>query len=308
MDNPCIPEKSSIVEYYKGLLQRWTAHPPPMQDSFINYLRQLAHLAQNVGAAVSVDDNDLNMFRRLVMDRPDDLRRRLLGANLQRLRGLDRNQRAALRALEVAPDLLSPLGDLRYEPAHSRLLGYFMDRRRVPGLADRLLLEVLAMIDAPAEATDDDSIAGAVVSTEVAISDGRVDLQIDTPRLLAFIEVKIDAAEGPSQLSRYRQALDKRAEKRAKVLAFLTLPDGESPPARLSCSHVTFDDLLSRWLPLVRSDDYASTYLAHYLCSVARLLSISGEGPFENWTFADQRLALDFVSRLSFGGFHADNL
>ncbi len=40
----------------------------------------------------------MNLFRRLVMARPEDLRR-LLGANVQRLRGLDRDQRAALRVL-----------------------------------------------------------------------------------------------------------------------------------------------------------------------------------------------------------------
>lgn len=305
---PVVPEPTPRLAYYRRLAELWAAGRPPAPMLFIDYLRQLAQRAQNVQAPAPVGAEDLNLFRRLVMARPEDLRRRLLGANVQRLRGLDRDQRAALRALEVSPDLLSPLGELRYEPAHSRLLGYFMDRRRVPGLAEPLLGEMLAMIDAPAEAADDDSVSAAVVSTEVVIPGGRVDLQVESPSLLAFIEVKVDATEGPSQLRRYRTALDARAGGRATVLAFLTLPGAEGPPAGLSCSHVTFADLLSRWLPLARSHDDASAYLSRYLGSVARLLGYAGEGPFEHWTFADQRNALDFVSQVGSGGFRGDDL
>ena len=305
---PVVPERTPRLAYYRRLAELWAAGRPPAPMLFIDYLRQLAQRAQNVQAPAPVGAEDLNLFRRLVMARPEDLRRRLLGANVQRLRELDRDQRAALRALEVSPDLLSPLGELRYEPAHSRLLGYFMDRRRVPGLAEPLLGEMLAMIDAPAEAADDDSVSAAVVSTEVVIPGGRVDLQVESPSLLAFIEVKVDAAEGPSQLRRYRTALDARAGGRATVLAVLTLPGAEGPPAGLSCSHVTFADLLSRWLPLARSHDDASAYLSRYLGSVARLLGYAGEGPFEHWTFADQRNALDFVSRVGSGGFRGDDL
>jgi hypothetical protein len=276
---------------------------------FIDYLHELARRAPAVEAPAPVVDQELDLFRRLVMARPEDLRRRLLGANVQRLRGLDREQRAALHALEVLPDLLSPLGELRYEPAHSRLLGYFLDRRRVPGLAEPLLEAMLAMIEAPAEAVDQDSTTAAVVSTEVVIPGGRVDLQVESPTLLTYIEVKVDAAEGPSQLQRYRTALDARAEARAKVLAFLTLPGAEGPPTGLPCVHITFADLLSRWLPLARShDDDASGFLARYLSSVARLLGYAGQGPFEQWTFADQRSALDFVSQVGAGGLRGDHL
>jgi hypothetical protein len=269
---------------------------------YIDYLRELARRGAAVGAPAHVADDDLVLFRRLVMQRPEDLRRRLLGANVQRLRALDREQRAALRTLEVSPDLLSPLGELRYEPAHSRLLGYFLDRRRVAGLADLLLEATLAMIDAPTEAIDSEDTSMAEVSTEVVIPGGRIDLQIESPALLAFIEVKVNADQGPSQLQRYRTALDARAGARAKVLAYLTLPGAEGPPTELACIHITFADVLSQWLPLTRSHDDASAYLARYLSSVARLLCYGAQGPFEHWTFADQRRALDFVSQLEPGG------
>mgnify|MGYP000980169684 CR=1 FL=1 len=305
---PVVLEQTPRLAYYRRLAHLWAAGRRPAPMLFIDYLRQLAQRAQNVQASAPVEDEELDLFCRLVMARPEELRRRLSGANFQRLRGLDRDQRAALRVLEVSPDLLSPLGELRYEPAHTRLLGYFMDRRRVPGLAEALLGEMLVLIDAPAEVADDDSVSAAVVSTEVVIEGGRVDLQIESPSLLAFIEVKVDAVEGPSQLRRYRNALDARARNKAAVLAFLTLPGVEGPPARLSCSHVTFADLLSRWLPLARSHDDASAYLSRYLSSVARLLGYAGEGPFEHWTFADQRNALDFVSQVGSGGFRGNDL
>ncbi|WP_437611915.1 PD-(D/E)XK nuclease family protein [Sorangium sp. So ce834] len=308
MVTPVVPDPAERLAYYRQLAERWTASRPPAPMLFVDYLRELARRAISVEAPAAVVDEDLDLFRRLVMERPEDLRRRLLGANVQRLRALDREQRAALRTLEVSPDLLSPLGELRYEPAHSRLLGYFLDRRRVPGLAEPLLEAVLAMIEAPTEAVDDDSLSAAVASTEVVVPGGRVDLQIESPALLAFVEIKVHATEGPSQLQRYRTALDARAGARAKVLAFLTLPGAEGPPTGLSCIHVTFADLLSRWLPLARSHDDTSAFLARYLRSVARLLGYAGQGPFEHWTFADQRSALDFVSQVGAGGFRDGHL
>lgn len=300
---PVAPDDPPVrLAYYRRLAALWTASRPSAPILYIDYLRELVRRSAEVEAPAPVVDEDLVLFRRLVMERPEDLRRRLLGANVQRLRALDREQRAALRTLEISPDLLSPLGELRYEPAHSRLLGFFLDRRRVAGLAEHLLEAMLAMIDAPTEAIDDGNISTAVVSTEVVIPGGRVDLQIESATLLAFVEVKVDATEGPSQLQRYRTALDARAGTRAKVLVYLTLPGAEGPPTGLPCVHVTFADLLSRWLPLTRVHDDASAYLARYLSSVARLLGYTGHGPFEHWTFADQRRALDFVSQVDAGG------
>jgi hypothetical protein len=158
------------------------------------------------------------------------------------------------------------------------------------------------MIDTPAELVEDDNVAQAVVSTEVVIPGGRVDLQIESPSLLTFIEVKVDADEGPSQLQRYRVALEARGGQRAKVLALLTMPGADGPPPGLPCIHVNFVDLLACWLPFARAlGDDAQGYLARYLSSVARLLAFGGQGPFEQWTFAAQRSALDFVSQLASG-------
>jgi hypothetical protein len=299
---PAAPRASDRLNYYRHLLSLWSAGRPAASIQYRDYLRELIARSSILETRPVAIDDDLRLFRRLVMDRPDDLRRRLLGANLLRFRALGREQRAALRILEVSPDLLSPLGELRYEPAHSRLLGYFLDRGRIGDLAGPLLKAMLALIEAPIEALDDDNIARAAVSTEVIVSEGRVDLQIASPALLAFIEVKIDAGEGPSQLQRYYTALGAHEGACAKVLGYLTLPGAAGPEMAAPCIHFTFAELLSRWLPHARTHDDASAYLARYLSSVARLLGYTNHGSFEDWTFAAQRRALNFVSQVDVGG------
>ena len=101
--------------------------------SKIEYLRTLASKGAGLGATTAPSDADLTFFRDHIMARPDDLRRRLLGANVQRRRQLDAGQRRALDVLETTPDLLSPLAELRYEPSHSRLIAHFLDAGAEPG-------------------------------------------------------------------------------------------------------------------------------------------------------------------------------
>ncbi len=47
-------------------------------------------------------------------------------------------------------------------------------------------------------------------------------MSIDGPKALVFIEVKVDADEGPQQLDRYAKALDELAGDRDSMLVFLT--------------------------------------------------------------------------------------
>lgn len=58
----------------------------------------------------------------------------------------------------------------------------------------------------------------------------RVDIVVETREFLVGIELKIDASEGPSQLERYRNALQAR-------LAFKIMP-GKGPPQRLTAAVV----------------------------------------------------------------------
>jgi hypothetical protein len=111
----------------------------------VEYLTRLAHLAAGLKDR-QPSNEDLDAFRELIMSRPNDLRRRLLGANVERRRQLDEVQRRALDSLDVAPDLLGPLGELRYEPAHSNLIARFLSTPLEPMLAPLLLQSFLRLV------------------------------------------------------------------------------------------------------------------------------------------------------------------
>lgn len=191
--------------------------------------------------------------------------------------------------LKLTPDLLSPLGKLEDEHAHCRLICFFLDRQRSPSLADQLLKATLALIKVPREVTDDPSTSAIRVSREVVTREGRVDLQLESTALLAFIEVKVNTQQGASQLLGYQTALEARLLNRLKVLALLTLPGAAGPPEGLDCAHVTFRDLLSCWLPFALGNDHPSRYLASYLSSLGKLLMPSS---------SDESRALDLVEHM----------
>jgi PD-(D/E)XK nuclease superfamily len=303
-----VPAPPQRLAFLRQVAALWLGAQPKAQQTRLQYLRSLARLAGDLKAVEGPTDPELDAFRRLVMERPDDLRRRLLGANVQRLRGLPRQQRLALRALEVWPDLLSPLEELRYEPSHSRLLGYFLDPRRCPYLAGPLLRAFLELAECPGETLEPDNLRNALVTVEAVVPSGRIDIRIETPLLLVFVEVKIDAGEGIDQLPRYRVALDRQAQSRAAVLVFLTLPEADEPARSVVCKHLTFEEVLTSWLAFAGVDSELSGFLARYLKSVALVLSRAGHGTFEQWSFADQRRALDLVAAIDPGEPHEHRL
>jgi hypothetical protein len=197
--------------------------------------------------------------------------------------------------LEVWPDLLSPLGELHYEPSHSRLLAYLMDPRRGSDLARDLLRSFLAeLAKCPPETMEPQELRAAEVTPEAWLPDGRrIDIRIATKSLLVFVEMKVYAAEGFKQLPSYRKVLDQQKGARTARLVYLTLPGADKPSA--DCEHVNFERLLLTWLPIAEVDGEAPGYLARYLKSVALILESAGEGGFERWTFAEQRAALDLI-------------
>jgi hypothetical protein len=228
------------------------------------------------------------------MARPDDLRRKLLGANAQRRRRLEATQRGALDALDTTPDLLSPLGELRYEPSHSRLIARFMEGAQGSALAPKLLAAFLHLLGIGPEEIPDEATS-AMVEAERMLPAGRVDISITLPHLLIFVEMKVDAEEGVNQLQRYREALQSAAGKRASTLVYLTLPGAADSASRVAHLHLTLEKLLGAWLPFACGGDGPEGYLARYLKSLAMLLGYCGVGQFDNWSISEQRRALDLV-------------
>ncbi|MCL2824465.1 MAG: PD-(D/E)XK nuclease family protein [Polyangiaceae bacterium] len=246
----------------------------------VEYCRQLLALWRERSAGISESYSE--RFRRFDEDKWKRLYQRAVDENSPRERELNEVDRAALRVLDTTPDLLSPMGMLTYEPAHSQLLAYFMNRSRVPErLAMHLLRDVYKMIGRDYK-MDDERISDAKVSTEVSLSNGRVDIGVRSRSLHVFIEVKIYASEGPSQLLRYGKELDQREDEGFDTdLILLTLCPAENrvheleydrPGQKRVYHHIAFHDLLPRWLPYACLQDHASAYLASYLSSVARLL------------------------------------
>lgn len=289
---------SSLADFLRRIAELWRERHEPNATARLDYFRALAQLAAVLETAPASTDRDLDLFRQLIMARPDDMRRRLLGSSLQRLRALSLTRRRAIQTLGITPDLLSPIGEMRYEPSHSRLLAYLMNPRRGSELAPLLLRRFLERIEMPEAALDLAELRRASVASEAPISHGRVDVRIETANLLVFVEMKIDAEEGPSQFRRYRDALAAQAGQRAASLVLIAMAAHEDKPDVVNTA-LTFRDLLIAWLPFAASDDSEAGYLARYLKTVALLLESTGAGAFENWTFAEQRAALDVVDELA---------
>lgn len=291
---------ASSLEYVKELASMWQARTPTAGLSPHDYVRELARLASSLKEPAAAEDG-LDLFRQRVMARENDLRWRMLGANVQRRSLLNSVQRNALLSLEVEPDLLGPMGESRYEPIHTKLLAYHLDPVKGSELAPLLLKVLLAVV---AEQCQEHGFAQpsyspgseASVEPERVTSKGRVDISISLPETLILIENKIDATEGPAQLDRYHDALGELRGKRQGLLVYLTLPGAKQPKSSIPYVHLTFRDVLHAWLPFATQVGGAADYLARYLKSIASgVLRLCRRGGFDRWSFREQRAILDLV-------------
>jgi hypothetical protein len=263
----------------------------------LEYFRRLSEF----GAALpgrSIATADLDYFCDHIIKNPDHIRRLVFGANILRRQRLDDKQRAWLRTLDVHPDLLSPLNELRYEPSYTRLLGYFLDQHRSilsPHLLDSFL-QVVGVSIAPSEYGEVRIECEYALPSDTA---GRVDLVISTPSLLIYVENKVDSSAGPNQLTRYHKALENELGDRDGTLVYLTLPDHEPPDTKAPYKHITFDDVLVAWLPFAVGTYPDCNYLARFLKSIAILLGRAAPRDFEDWSFGTQRAALELIEEVS---------
>jgi hypothetical protein len=285
---------------FAGPLREPTVAPDPERDA---YVARIVAMGSKLRASEGNEENDgVEAFRHVLMPNVRDIMWRVAGATLERRRQLGPESRDALRVLEVSPDLLGPLAYARTEVAHSRALSFFLDPAQSGDVGRECLaafVELVARVgdrDADDEAPD---VTGAHVMAERVVAPyGRVDVSIDAPKSLIFVEVKVDAAEGPSQLARYNKALAQLAMGREALLVFLTADD-EQTGAGSDHRHVTFADVLRAWLPIAaRTKKAQGTYLAMYLKTIARHLHrLADDGEFDAWRLPTQRAALAFIER-----------
>ncbi len=263
----------------------------------IDYLKTLAQMAARLGKVGSPSDADLQLFRERIMARPDDLRRRLLGANVQRRRVLDAAQRQALDVLDTTPDLLGPVGELRYEPSHSRLVARFLSPTAEPLVAKSTLPAFLNLLEVAPSAFGMPTTDVTIVA-ERWLPSGRVDISVTSSTYVIFVEVKVDAIEGEDQLLRYSKDLAAIKGSRDGLLVYLTLPGAPKANSAVAHIHMTLDKLLVSWLPFADSGNGSPQYLARYLKTLSILVGCGGAGRFDDWTFTQQRAALDLIESL----------
>lgn len=259
--------------------------------SNLEYLKQLAQRAQRlVGPRPTAG---LDYFRSKIIANPDGIRRKLFGANALRLRELGIGRRSYAATLDVRPDLLSPLGELRYEPAHTKLIGYFLDAKLSGSLASSCLDSFLRLINVT------DEVVG--VASEYVLKNRRVDICISMKKTLVFVEIKLDSEEGSEQLKDYRDLLRQQSEssQREGVLVYLSLFGGSESLSWEPHHRLAFSALLQAWLPFAVGSAPECDYLARYLKSLALLVGRAESGDFDSWSFAAQRNCISMLEEMT---------
>ena len=181
-----------FLKRYRSLAHKSLAHPSI--DRLQTLLRNLKPLLKDAKATKlptrPVVALDLSKLKALFLDLREQLlivRKRGDLVDIWSIAGLKRNE---VRNCAVLAWLLSPRGS--HGQGHDILKAFL-------NLAAGQKRWVF----------DDADLARATVRTEhypLADSQNRVDIVIDGPSFLAFVEVKIDASEGTEQLSRYMTA------------------------------------------------------------------------------------------------------
>ena len=234
-------------------------------------------------------------FEREVMPAWPAITRRVDAAVTQRLREVPQSLHDAVGILAASPSLLAPMGRVRDEVTHTRLLAWLLGLPGGVGQdARRAWLNRLGV-----EAPLDHWHVRAEAPVPALGKNGRIDVRIEVPgRWLFYVEGKIDAPESPGQLSRYHAHLT-ASPKTAGVgftLVFLTV-DGRASEENVPHFPLAFTDLARDWLPLLGSGGPDLTYLAAWVATI--LCDLTGtlpEGSVEGWSAVQKLDALTFLS------------
>jgi hypothetical protein len=164
----------------------------------------------------------------------------------------------------------------RDEMRNSKVLAWLLDRWGSHGQGAELLGALLDRVDMgcegfPGSKTTDQPYWTSVESCPLGEQDSRIDIEIDGPGLLLFVEVKIDAPETAGQLDRYFALAEAKARGRPWGVIYLTrhgrLPAGCAPGAargRLaSLSWRGLADVVCRYAETL-PDCFARTVLRQY--------------------------------------------
>ena len=200
---------------------------------------------------------------------------RRVGVHLNELERLFAGLRIPLFAARSSGafiDIWSVAGLRRKELPNAAVLAWLIDPNGSHGQGDLCLSALLDLLGPRlGRRFTDIRLGGARVRAEerpLGSDRDRVDIVIETPELLIFVEVKIDALEGPEQLARYVESANRVAAVRAisdggppkpALVIFL------SPRASADCppevAHITWRELASTFAIAARRADGLAGHL-----------------------------------------------
>lgn len=115
------------------------------------------------------------------------------------------------------------------EVRNSKVLKWFLDCNGDHGQGNTILVQLLQLLPKPFRGFEPQFYSTIEECCPLGNLENRVDIEIDAPEFLIFIEVKINANEGVKQLQRYKDIAQKKAGGRPWLVVYLTR-DGKLPP------------------------------------------------------------------------------
>ncbi|MCM1960590.1 PD-(D/E)XK nuclease family protein [Acinetobacter modestus] len=117
------------------------------------------------------------------------------------------------------------------EVRNSQVLKWLLDYRGDHGQGNKILVELLKLLELLPQRFQNYSLERYSTIAEccpLGNQDNRIDIEIDAPDFLLFIEIKINAGEGKDQLQRYIDIANAKAKGRDWMIVYLTR-DGKLP-------------------------------------------------------------------------------
>jgi hypothetical protein len=279
----------------------WKQSDAMNQKQFVS---EIVRLERSLPGETGPSPVDLDAFRKRFMpNNGRSLMERIEGKLREEFSTLSPDAQSLVTALNVDPDLLSPLAETRSETSHTRAIAYFLSPRfpKARKCAEALLKALPAELHEPSAPTNE-APQGRSKAEFYLDESSRADVSVTFGAWHILIEGKIDAAEGVDQRDRYCSWLTKHVRFPKKpLLVYLTVGrmNDDFKPC-IPYMNMTFGELFDAWLPLVDNSDSQTLYFASYLKSVAMHLCeppCATPGEFNNWPPSSRAALLERVKR-----------
>lgn len=116
------------------------------------------------------------------------------------------------------------------EVRNTKVLKWLLDCKGDHGQKNKILLDFLKLLPEKFHKHKPRTYFTIDESCPLGEQSNRVDIEIDAPEFLLFVEVKINALEGKEQLKRYSEIAEAKAKGKDKLVVYLTR-DGKLPSA-----------------------------------------------------------------------------